>query len=652
MAMSKSKKNYTNCFFCFSNPTLTVVFSNFVRSKSVKVKVEKDTQYVDLVNTDSEDNNNEDDGSIYSDQEDDFDSDEDLGSVESESGSVLNNEYSADDTDESEEEEDDNNDNDGDFEDEDDDEKEEEEDDGDLEEGGDDDDEDDDDEVMSEADRRKESELKNNLYNKPSDDYEFIGKGTFDGKGISYEQIYNLYKQGGGRGLVLKLKKRNGQGVTKQLISKAKVESVKFLMDKSSAWTLWDKKENTVDDDNDDDSDDDVNMKQPSESIANDSETSDANSDDDSSDDDNISDSDDDNDAAMMVDKKSGKEGSKKAAEKTSGRGLSGNAKKGAKQGKLLKYGSGKKVEKSKEMKKKEGEKKKKKKEKRVEKTVKKVEVIDSDNDSLSTLGSEDLQSGLRMLTNEASQASGNTFPFSLTSPFFNPKTNDNVKVGIMGAPGGTFMVKASVILPRVRNRFEKKGGKLFPEAFSLGLILKDGLDVKVREEPYSVSTKYKRSKSQKTSEQVIFIFVYPASEEGNFNEYLDYIMNKLFVPVMSEKQKPGYFALQAAKLQSNPNSPGGLYNWLVNNVGHGDEDTAVKNLNKRINDHYCGGPVFTYDDSLDKVMTDYDIKQFVMKYLGATSWDDLSDDEKKVCYKNYPKRKLPVWTSIFQESY
>ena len=183
-------------------------------------------------------------------------------------------------------------------------------------------------------------------------------------------------------------------------------------------------------------------------------------------------------------------------------------------------------------------------------------------------------------------------------------------------------------------------------------MILEDGLDVKVREEPYSVSTKYKRSKSQKTSEQVIFIFVYPASEEGNFNEYLDYIMNKLFVPVMSEKQKPGYFALQAAKLQSNPNSPGGLYNWLVNNVGHGDEDTAVKNLSKRINDHYCGGPVFTYDDSLDKVMTDYDIKQFVMKYLGATSWDDLSDDEKKVCYKNYPKRKLPVWTSIFQESY
>ena len=637
----------------FFQPHPNSCIPNFVRSKSVKVKVEKDTQYVDLINTDSEDNNNEDDGSIYSDQEDDFDSDEDLGSVESESESVLNDDYSADDTDESEEEEDDNNNNDEDFEDEDNDEKEEEEDDGDLEEGGDDDDEDDDDEVMSEADLRKESGLKNDLYNKPSDDYEFIGKGTFDGKGISYEQIYNLYKQGGGRGLVLKLKKKNGQGVTKQLISKAKVESVKFLMDKSSAWTLWDKKENTVDDD-DDDSDDDVNMKQPSESIANDSETSDANSDDDSSDDDNISDSDDD--AAMMVDKKSGKvKGSKKAAKKTSGRGLSGNAKKGAKQGKLLKYnGSGKKEEKSKEMKKKEGEKKKKKKkkEKRVEKTVKKVEVIDSDNDSLSTLGSEDLKSGLQMLTNEASQASGNTFPFSLTSPFFNPKTNDNIKVGIMGSPGGTFMMKASVILPRVRNRFEKKGGKLFPKAFSLGLILQDGLDVKVREEPYSVSTKYKRSKSQKTSEQVIFIFVYPASEEGNFNEYLDYIMNKLFVPVMSEKQKPGYFALQAAKLQSNTNSPGGLYNWLVNNVGHGDEDTAVKNLSKRINDHYCGGPVFTYDDSLDKVMTDYDIKQFVMKYLGATSWDDLSDDEKKVCYKNYPKRKLPVWTSIFQESY
>ena len=504
---------------------------------------------------------------------------------------------------------------------------------------------------MSEADLRKQSELKNDLYNKPFDDYELLGKGTSDGKGISYEKIMNLYKQGGGRRLVLKLQKKNGQGVTKLLISKAKVENAKFFMDKSSAWTLWDKKENTVDDD-DDDSDDDVNMKQPSESIANDSETSDADSDDDSSDDD--SDSGDD-DAAMKVDKKSG---SKKAVGKISGRGLSGNAKKGAKQGKLLKNnGSGKKEENSKEMKKKEGDKKKKRKKKkeemmRVEKTVKKVEVIDSDDgdDSLSSLGSEDLKSGVRMLTNEASQASGNTFSFSLTSPLFNPKTNNNIKVGIFGPSGNTFMMKGSVILARVTNRFEKKGGKLFPE--TPGLILEDSLDVKVREEPYSESTKYKRSKSQKTSEQVIFIFVYPASEEGNFNEYLDYIMNKLFVPVMSEKQKPGYFALQAAKLQSNPNSPGGLYNWIVNNVGHGDEDTAVKNLNKRINDHYCGGPVFTYDDSLDKVMTDYDIKQFVMKYLGATSWDDLSDDEKKVCYKNYPKRKLPVWTSIFQESY
>lgn len=418
----------------FFEPHPNTCISNFVRSKSVKVKVEKDTQYVDLSNTDSEDNNNKDDGS-YIDQEDDFDSDEDLGSVESESESVLNDDYSTDDNDESEEEEDDDNDNDDDFEDEDDDE-EEEEDDGDVEEGGgDDDDEDDDDEVMSEADLRKESELKNHLYNKPSDNHELIGKGTSDGKGITYEKIINLYKQGGGRGLVLKLQKKNGQGVTKQLISKARVESVKFFMDKSSAWTLWDKKENTVDDD-DDDSDDDVNMKQPSESIANDSETSDGDSDDDSSDDDNISDS--DNDAAMKVDKKSG---SKKAAGKISGRGLSGNAKKGAKQGKLLKNnGSGKKEEKSKEMKKKEGDKKKKKnkkkKEVRVEKTVKKVEVIYSDDGSLSTLGSEDLKSGVEMLTNEASQASGNTFSFSLTSPLFNPKTNNNIKVGIMGSPG------------------------------------------------------------------------------------------------------------------------------------------------------------------------------------------------------------------------
>ena len=58
---------------------------------------------------------------------------------------------------------------------------------------------------------------------------------------------------------------------------------------------------------------------------------------------------------------------------------------------------------------------------------------------------------------------------------------------------------------------------------------------------------------------------------------------------------------------------------------------------------------VFHYDCHLDQFIADYDIKEFVTKYLGCTSWEDLDEEAKKACYKNYPKATLPEWTGIVQ---
>ena len=60
----------------------------------------------------------------------------------------------------------------------------------------------------------------------------------------------------------------------------------------------------------------------------------------------------------------------------------------------------------------------------------------------------------------------------------------------------------------------------------------------------------------------------------------------------------------------------------------------------------------FQYDVPLNRYMVDYDIKKFLVKYLGTTSWDDLGEEDKKKCFKDYPKRSLPDWDTIERESY
>ena len=45
--------------------------------------------------------------------------------------------------------------------------------------------------------------------------------------------------------------------------------------------------------------------------------------------------------------------------------------------------------------------------------------------------------------------------------------------------------------------------------------------------------------------------------------------------------------------------------------------------------------------------MADYYIKKVLINFLGATSWDSVSEEVKKVCYKDYPRRSLPDWHRI-----
>ena len=74
--------------------------------------------------------------------------------------------------------------------------------------------------------------------------------------------------------------------------------------------------------------------------------------------------------------------------------------------------------------------------------------------------------------------------------------------------------------------------------------------------------------------------------------------------------------------------------------------------MTNEIDAHFKDGYELQYDVPLNKFMVDWDIKTFLKNYINATSWEDLSEDDKKQCFRDYPRKSLPDWDGIVQETF
>ena len=81
-------------------------------------------------------------------------------------------------------------------------------------------------------------------------------------------------------------------------------------------------------------------------------------------------------------------------------------------------------------------------------------------------------------------------------------------------------------------------------------------------------------------------------------------------------------------------------------------EAKAADVMTEELDEHFRDGYTLNYDVPLNKFMVDWDIKEFVKTYIGVNSWDDLVEEDKRKCYRDYPKKSLPDWDEIAQESY
>ena len=50
--------------------------------------------------------------------------------------------------------------------------------------------------------------------------------------------------------------------------------------------------------------------------------------------------------------------------------------------------------------------------------------------------------------------------------------------------------------------------------------------------------------------------------------------------------------------------------------------------------------------------MIDFNIKEFLNNHVGINSWDDLDEDGRKACFREYPQKSLPDWDLMLQEAY
>lgn len=151
--------------------------------------------------------------------------------------------------------------------------------------------------------------------------------------------------------------------------------------------------------------------------------------------------------------------------------------------------------------------------------------------------------------------------------------------------------------------------------------------------------------------------FQFPTANGGSVKELVQKQAKFIYACFRpSDNHSIGSIALDYVETNShddpmNPGKKAGLYKTITKNI----TDTAgiEMRLTKQINSHFAIAPNFQMNVHFNKYLTDFDIKEFLEKHLGANNWDQVPTDVRKACYKNYSTlNDLPKWNLIFDEKY
>ena len=275
------------------------------------------------------------------------------------------------------------------------------------------------------------------------------------------------------------------------------------------------------------------------------------------------------------------------------------------------------------------------------------VDKSDSDDDSL---GFEDDEMAKVMEDVKKKSKAKKPVVISVSHGFVNVGTNERIYLVSFQSLRNVFYLKAehfqSLLMMALKRR------KLLDPSEDGTWI--DTVDYyKMRSKEYGEESKWFRSPVRgNTVDLMYFVHKVPLDDEDSFTSELTRKINYFFDVTKTKKSDVwGRLALNYARGLQQPGNGRGLAGYLLDK-GRGDPEKATKIMAKEIDDFWKHGPSLQYNFHLNKTMVDWDIKQFLTNHVGVTSWDDLDEASKTACFKDYPKKSLPDWDDIRQESW
>ena len=175
--------------------------------------------------------------------------------------------------------------------------------------------------------------------------------------------------------------------------------------------------------------------------------------------------------------------------------------------------------------------------------------------------------------------------------------------------------------------------------------------DINIRSTEFGEASKWKRTKKPGgktgTVSRLSFLYSCKISDEAVGLMRLRRILDKVMWAMKARIHNPvGPILFKHCEQEEE-----GILNYLLEK-NHNNEEATKEKMTAAVDSTFKNGYNLKVQSSLNQFMGDYDIIRILKNNMGYSSWAEVSDTERAICFKNYSRNKiLPDW-NIEEETY
>jgi hypothetical protein len=176
--------------------------------------------------------------------------------------------------------------------------------------------------------------------------------------------------------------------------------------------------------------------------------------------------------------------------------------------------------------------------------------------------------------------------------------------------------------------------------------------DFNIRSFEFGEASKWKRTKNRigkiKITSRASFVFSCKIGEEASSIPRLKKILDKIAWAMKKRIHNPiGETLFKHCEEEEHR-----IFECFMDE-NHNDEKAVKEKITAAVDAAFKNGLSIRYHCHLNQFMVDYDIIRVLRNDMGYSAWDELTEVECGICFKNYSNRKtaLPDW-NIEEESF